>query len=345
MVQRQSQERPRDSRGRFEPTSEQDLDRRNESSRRRSSRSARSQRSCGTGKASVFSLIAGTGVGLALMYLLDPESGAERRRRAKWHGHQLLESSKDIASNLAGRAGTVASHASEYAKEYGGRAAELGGHAAENGASFGANMLGRAKEGLASLGAGLAERAGDAKDYAAESVSSARDRVGDALGYEREPEHHYVSQTACALGSLALGAGLVWALDPRLGRSRRAWMRDKGMHWLRETGDFFRYAGKDVSNRMRGQVARTRGYMRRNEPVDDARLCARVRSELGRVVEDAHAIEVLAQDGHVTLRGTTDGAAINSIASVIMGVRGVRGFDNQLRAHGSSATTTQSSPV
>jgi len=272
------------------------------------------------------------------MYLLDPENGAERRRRAKWQGHQLLESSKDIASSLAARAGTVASQATDYAKDYGGRAAS-------SSASIGASMFDRAKEGLASFGAGLSDRAGDAKDYAAESVSSARDRMSNALGYEREPEHHYVGQSVCALGSLALGAGLIWAYDPRLGRSRRAWLRDKSMHWLRETGDFFRYAGKDVSNRMRGQVARTRGYIRRNEPVDDAKLCARVRSELGRVVEDVHAIEVVAQDGHVTLRGTTDGAAINSIASVIMGVRGVRGFDNQLRAHGSSATTTQSSPV
>ena len=147
---------------------------------------------------------------------------------------------------------------------------------------------------------------------------------------------------------MALGAGLIWAFDPRLGRSRRAWLRNKGMHWLRETGDFFRYAGVHASNRMRGTVAETRGYMHRNEPVDDAKLSARVRSELGRVVEDLHAVEVVAQDGHVTLRGTVDGATCNSIANVIMGIRGVRGFDNQLLpigTHGNPATTTQPSSV
>jgi hypothetical protein len=182
-------------------------------------------------------------------------------------------------------------------------------------------------------------------EYASESAVSARDRLSHALHLEREPEHHYTRNTAAVLGSLALGAGFTWLFDPRLGRSRRTWLRDKSMHWLRETGDFFRYAGTDVSNRLRGTVAETRGYLRRHEQVDDARLCARVRSELGRVVEDSHAIEVVAQDGHVTLRGTTDAAAINSVGSVIMGIRGVRGFDNQLSPRGNPSTTTQSSPL
>ena len=66
----------------------------------------------------------------------------------------------------------------------------------------------------------------------------------------------------CALGSLAVGAGLLWAFDPRLGRGRRAWLRDKTNHHVREVGTFFRRTGRHMSNKMKGHVAVTRRAVR-----------------------------------------------------------------------------------
>ncbi|MBC8107118.1 MAG: YtxH domain-containing protein [Anaerolineae bacterium] len=323
----------RNSRGQFLPQSQQSRG----SYRSQQARTAtnRSQRSCGSATGAVLSLLAGAGVGVAMMYLFDPEEGEQRRRRLANRSAQLLESSKDLAYETAqtgsSAAQSIGSRIAGAASHVAGLATDYGSRAASHLSTGGVDLVERARESLPSL-TGLRESASDAKH-----------RVNLALG--REKEHHYVGQTACAVGSLALGAGLLWMFDPRLGRSRRTWLRDKGMHWMRESGDFFRYAGTHAANRIRGTVAETRGYFRGNEPVDDAKLSARIRSELGRVVEDAHAVEVVAQDGYITLRGTADGAEITSVASLILGIRGVRGFDNQLRAHGNPTSATQSSPV
>ena len=334
------QRRQRNSRGQFvdQPEQSQQRSRSQQNLQPLPPRSQPTHRSCNSATASVFSLLAGAGVGVAMMYLFDPEEGEQRRLRLANRSARLLESSKDVAYDAAQRGGSIAqtigAGIASAASNVAGLASDYGSRAASQISSSSGDAYERAKENMPSMPTFSGLR---------ESASGMKHRVNVALG--RETEHHYVGQTACAVGSLALGAGLIWMFDPRLGRSRRAWLRDKSMHWLRETGDFFRYAGVDAANRIRGTVAETRGYFRKSEPVDDAKLCARVRSELGRVIEDAHAVEVVAQDGHVTLRGTADGAQINSIANVVLGIRGVRGFDNQLRTPGSPVTTTQSSPV
>jgi hypothetical protein len=154
-------------------------------------------------------------------------------------------------------------------------------------------------------------------------------RRGARIALTGEREHHYAGQTACAIGSMALGAGLIWALDPRLGRSRRAWLRNKSMHWLHETGDFFRATGRHVTGRMRGQVAEARGYFRSYQPVSDETLCARVRSSLGHAVPNAGAIEIMARDGHVMLRGDCTADEINALRNAVLEVRGVSSVDVQ----------------
>ncbi|CAN5509416.1 hypothetical protein BH09PLA1_BH09PLA1_28010 [soil metagenome] len=326
-----TQQRQRNSRGQF-------------TNRPRAASASRSGRSS---TAAMFSLVAGAGVGVAMMYLFDPKAGAQRRRRLAERSASLLESSRELAYDAAGHASSAAHSLSDRLAQGASSVGDLAKEYMSRLSMSSADAIALAREKLADGTANVRERLGDRaeqfRESAGETIGEIRHRANLALGRERE--HHYVAQTATALGSLALGAGLIWVFDPRLGRSRRTWLRDKSMHWLHETGDMFRYMGKHASNRLRGRVAETRGYFRRNEPVDDAKLCARVRTELGRVIEDPHAVEVVAQDGHVTLRGTADGLDINSIASVILGVRGVRGFDNQLHSPGMPATTTQFSPV
>src|SRR4051795_9262291 len=48
------------------------------------------------------SLLAGAGIGVALMYLLDPEHGAQRRRYAKRRAQELVESTGATLSTALG---------------------------------------------------------------------------------------------------------------------------------------------------------------------------------------------------------------------------------------------------
>ena len=61
-----------------------------------------------------------------------------------------------------------------------------------------------------------------------------------------------------AVGAM-VGAGLMFLLDPKVGRTRRAYFRDKAIHGVhagrRQTSRFLR----DKRNRVRGMVAETFG--------------------------------------------------------------------------------------
>src|SRR4051794_25065568 len=93
-----AQQRQRNSRGQF---TDQSLPPAAPQERQRACRGSSST-------AAIFSLLAGAGVGLAAMYLFDPEAGADRRRRLADRSHELLESSKDLAHDAAQSAGSTA---------------------------------------------------------------------------------------------------------------------------------------------------------------------------------------------------------------------------------------------
>jgi hypothetical protein len=59
-----------------------------------------------------------------------------------------------------------------------------------------------------------------------------------------------------------------------------------------------------------------------------------VRSELGRIVQNMGDISVTARDGYVTLGGQCDPMEMDSIVNFVIGIRGVRSVDNQLRPRG-----------
>jgi uncharacterized membrane protein len=134
------------------------------------------------------------------------------------------------------------------------------------------------------------------------------------------------------LGTLGLGAGVMYFYDPDRGRRRRALVRDKVTRTLNQSDEFIDKAAVDLRNRTRGTLAEAMAMLS-DEEAPDWILEERVRAELGRVARHPRAIEVSANQGRVTLSGPILGDDVERVLSRVAAVRGVKGVDNQLEVH------------
>jgi len=76
-----------------------------------------------------------------------------------------------------------------------------------------------------------------------------------------------------------VGAGLMYVLDPRQGRRRRALARDKLVSVLQRADDAIEGRAGDLANRARGIVAETGALFRGRDASDGAVVAERVRSQ------------------------------------------------------------------
>jgi osmotically-inducible protein OsmY len=186
------------------------------------------------------------------------------------------------------------------------------------------------------LGHGISERAGDATGRTRDAMS----RAGSTLAHPRswfghEDESHVLPYAATGMGTLLLGAGLMYLLDPQRGRQRRALITDKATSIVNRTGRTFRQVGKDLSNRARGVAAESRGMVagrfRHGEPVSADQLLQRVRSEMGHVVSHPAAVQVMTDNaGTVTLHGRVLASEADRLLAAVKGVGGVEEVVNLL---------------
>ena len=77
--------------------------------------------------------------------------------------------------------------------------------------------------------------------------------------------HEYAGIVWPALGGAALGAGLMYILDPDRGRSRRAYTRDKVVSAVNKTGKAIGSKSRDLKNRAHGIVTETGSLFHRSE--------------------------------------------------------------------------------
>ena len=126
----------------------------------------------------------------------------------------------------------------------------------------------------------------------------------------------------------ALGAGLMYFADPRMGRRRRALVGDQLQHAQRRLKQSARKASRDLNNRARGLTAEMRTVFKSDEV-----LLGRVRAELGFLVSHPSAIEVTAERGHVTLSGPVLASEVKRLLKGVSSVRGVTSVANQLEVH------------
>ena len=88
---------------------------------------------------------------------------------------------------------------------------------------------------------------------------------------------------ATGLTKAALGAGLMYFFDPRLGARRRAMFRDTVTRLSHKTRDRIDVTRRDVRNRMQGVKAGVSSLFSSSSAVDDDQLAGRIRSHLGRI--------------------------------------------------------------
>ena len=136
--------------------------------------------------------------------------------------------------------------------------------------------------------------------------------------------------TLAMLASMAIGAALMYFLDPVSGRRRRWQIADQMTGAARSVGDASGAAMDAAVSRTRGYLQRAKQLVRREQPVDDATLIERVRVALAQVIPDSHALDVRVRDGSVTLKGPVRADQIDEILACVGRVDGVGEVDNRL---------------
>ncbi len=128
------------------------------------------------------------------------------------------------------------------------------------------------------------------------------------------------------LVSAAIGAVLMYLLDPDRGIVRRTTLRDRTVHAGRLGWRWIRNSSVDVMNRTRGMVVESRARMLWQRP-SDVVLIERVRSEMGHVIRYPHKVTVMAEAGVIHLSGVVlvdEKEALLRSISRVPGVLGVR---------------------
>lgn len=136
------------------------------------------------------------------------------------------------------------------------------------------------------------------------------------------------------LGSVGLGAALMYFYDPQSGRRRRAIAQDQYRHTMRKLEEAQRVIGRDARNRAQGFAAEAKRLVHRDPARgDDVIIAERVRSAIGRQVSHPAAIEVSADGGTVNLKGAVLASEVEGLLECVSCVRGVKGVENHLSVH------------
>ena len=126
-------------------------------------------------------------------------------------------------------------------------------------------------------------------------------------------------------GGAAIGAGLMYILDPNRGRSRRAKLREKGIRAVhvaqREANKQLRNAG----NHILGGVRELKSFVvNRTVEIPEDILIDRVRAQLGRDIRHMRMLDFSVEDGCVIVAGPVLRGEADKIRNRLRKIRGVR---------------------
>ena len=137
------------------------------------------------------------------------------------------------------------------------------------------------------------------------------------------------------LGSLGLGAILMYVFDPQVGRRRRAVARDKMNRFAHKTLDAIDVTSRDLKNRVIGLAAETKTLIAPEE-VSDHALAERIRARLGALVGHPGSIEVKVENGKVILSGPILASEVDRLIGTVSSMRQVTDVENRLEVHDSA---------
>lgn len=144
-----------------------------------------------------------------------------------------------------------------------------------------------------------------------------------------------VTQLSIAVGALLAGASVMYLLDPRSGRRRRALLTGQVNRGLRQSREFAQKVRIDAQNRARGLYEQSRSVLHRGA-TDDEILAERARSALGRLCSHPGALTVTCTDQVVHVSGDILSDEVKRVLHGIRNVRGVKDVVNELRVHESA---------
>ena len=261
--------------------------------------------------------------------LFSRKTDAERAKGAIEHAIEdaiARVSPPDEAPDVRARLEEVGSKLSDIP----GRLGELGGHIGdagkgivESGAET-ARAVAREAKGLPSLA-----QAGAARAREAASGMPIRIQVGQP---RRRP---ILPLVGLGIATAAVGAVLAYILDPVVGRSRRAALRDRLGATARRVGRWSASQGRHIAATTTALRERSRAS-EPGEPADEVALVSRIKSEVFRDTDiDKGAINVNAERDVVFLRGTAPSEdEVRDIGRRVEGIPGVRKVVNLLHVPG-----------
>lgn len=138
------------------------------------------------------------------------------------------------------------------------------------------------------------------------------------------------------MAGLALGSFLTFVFEPKQGRRRRVYLRDKTLHLLREGKWLSAKKARNLRNRVKGLPSRVSKTLHHDIAVSDSVLVERVRSVMGRKVTHPRSVRVEASDGVVTLSGQILSREVEDLIHAVKRVPGALRVINRLFIHQSS---------
>jgi uncharacterized membrane protein len=151
-----------------------------------------------------------------------------------------------------------------------------------------------------------------------------------------------VKKAVSLIGAAAFGAGVIYVIDPALGKRRRALARDSVIHGAKLFRRAADIAARDTAHRLKGIFAAGKAAFK-HEHVSDVVLADRVRTEIGRVSSRPNA-EVIVEEGRVTLLGPVAAHEEHAVLKAAESVRGIQDIVNRMHPYTPSANMQTQTP-
>lgn len=262
----------------------------------------------------------GAGLGAVGMYLMDPDSGRNRRR----HIH-------DYAGEAIGSASTGMHR---YRDNLMRGARHLGRNLPRSASSLGA---------VSDIGHAIQPRANrlmkQARSYLPSMPQAAKQSTGASF-----------SMMLAVAGAAAIGAGIMFLSDPRSGRQRRKHIGDKAHHYVREAEHGFtrlekkarhyrNVAGGYMHRAQEGVAgmfdkARGRLTLGNNPSPRDETLATRAAREIETILSPGGEVCITAMNGSIILAGHVVAADRMLIEERIRMIDGIESVKNELELIG-----------